>query len=185
MNQEWCSRETGNRRGFPPPCAVAPPGWTALTSAPVVRQRELSAARMGLRHCRGMTSATPTPAPSRPRGLDGSLAMNDANARRRHLTARERADVLERWQAGERAGSIGARYGVSRRWVQELARVAGLPSRLRPLSDGERHVMLRYAADGCSARAIARHVGRSDRTVRRVLAQAQTAARQTATQELS
>lgn len=112
--------------------------------------------------------------------------MTAADTRRRQLTPHEREDMLLRWQNGERAASIGTRYGVGARRVQQLAREAKLPSRLRPLTDAERQVILRYAAGGFSARSIGRHLGRSDRTVRRVLAQAQTATgRENATRELS
>jgi IS30 family transposase len=98
----------------------------------------------------------------------------------RPLTAKERAEIVERHRAGEHAREVAAAIGCSTRTVYavyrrallvERAAAEGSPGRSRlRLSFAEREQISRGLAAGRSARAIARALGRAPSTVTREVA---------------
>ncbi len=92
--------------------------------------------------------------------------------RRIYYSAAQRAEIWDRWQAGESMSSIGRRFDRESSSVSVLSPTGGIRPAVRrraarALSLGEREEISRRLSAGGSLRAIARMLGRAPSTISR------------------
>jgi DNA-directed RNA polymerase specialized sigma24 family protein len=85
-----------------------------------------------------------------------------------HLSSTQRTELIERYQAGERAHVLARAYGIHRATVAEILERAGV-RRSRSMTVEERQEAVSRYAEGWSCARIGELLGRDASTVHRAL----------------
>lgn len=83
----------------------------------------------------------------------------------RTLPQDNRDDLLRRYQRGEAVGEPCRQFGISRNYLNQIRKTAGVDVCQRGLSDNQREQAIQYYVDGESLATIARRFGVSPSTV--------------------
>lgn len=88
----------------------------------------------------------------------------------RTLPRDKREDLLRCYRLGEPVGELCKRFGISRNYLNQIRKAAGVDVYQRGLSDNQLSQAIHYYADGESLATVARRFGVSPSTVGRALA---------------